>query len=291
MVDNDEWLSDLNYIEFLRDYGRHFSVNRMMSFDSVKLRLDREQPLSFLEFNYMILQAYDFLELNRRYDCSLQMGGSDQWGNIVNGIELTRRCDQNTVFGLTTNLLTTSSGAKMGKTAQGAVWLNDDMLPVYDYWQFWRNTEDADVGRFLRLFTELPLDEITRLEKLEGAELNDAKKILATEATAMCHGRDAAEKAEATAHETFEGGGTSADLPSVAIDGKQLAEGLGLLEAFVIAGLAKSNGEARRLVQGGGAKVNDAAQNDIAATLTEADVQEGCIKLSFGKKRHVLLRP
>ena len=291
MVDNDEWLSGLNYIEFLRDYGRHFSVNRMMSFDSVKLRLDREQPLSFLEFNYMILQAYDFLELNRRYDCSLQMGGSDQWGNIVNGIELTRRCDQNTVFGLTTNLLTTSSGAKMGKTAQGAVWLNDDMLPVYDYWQFWRNTEDADVGRFLRLFTELPLDEITRLEKLEGAELNDAKKILATEATAMCHGRDAAEKAEATAHETFEGGGTSADLPSVAIDAKQLAEGLGLLEAFVIAGLAKSNGEARRLVQGGGAKVNDAAQNDIAAKLTEADVQEGCIKLSFGKKRHVLLRP
>ncbi len=291
MVDNDEWLSGLNYIEFLRDYGRHFSVNRMMSFDSVKLRLDREQPLSFLEFNYMILQAYDFLELNRRYDCSLQMGGSDQWGNIVNGIELTRRCDQNTVFGLTTNLLTTSSGAKMGKTAQGAVWLNDDMLPVYDYWQFWRNTEDADVGRFLRLFTELPLDEITRLEKLEGAELNDAKKILATEATALCHGRDAAEKAEATAHETFEGGGTSADLPSVAIDAKQLAEGLGLLEAFVIAGLAKSNGEARRLVQGGGAKVNDAAQNDIAATLTEADVQEGCIKLSFGKKRHVLLRP
>ena len=291
MVDNDEWLSELNYIEFLRDYGRHFSVNRMMSFDSVKLRLDREQPLSLLEFNYMILQAYDFLELNRRYDCTLQMGGSDQWGNIVNGIDLTRRCNQNTVFGLTTNLLTTSSGAKMGKTAQGAVWLNDDMLPVYDYWQFWRNTEDADVGRFLRLFTELPLDEISRLEKLEGAELNDAKKILATEATAMAHGRDAAEKAEATAHETFEGGGTSADLPSVAIDAKQLAEGLGLLEAFVIAGLAKSNGEARRLVQGGGAKVNDASQNDIAATLTEADVQDGSIKLSFGKKRHVLLRP
>ena len=193
MVDNDEWLSELNYIEFLRDYGRHFSVNRMMSFDSVKLRLDREQPLSFLEFNYMILQAYDFLELNRRYDCTLQMGGSDQWGNIVNGIELTRRCDQKTVFGLTTNLLTTSSGAKMGKTAHGAVWLNNDMLPVYDYWQFWRNTEDADVGRFLRLFTELPLDEIAHLEKLKGAELNDAKKILATEATAMCHGRDAAE--------------------------------------------------------------------------------------------------
>ena len=291
MVDNDEWLSGLNYIEFLRDYGRHFSVNRMMSFDSVKLRLDREQPLSFLEFNYMILQAYDFLELNRRYNCSLQMGGSDQWGNIVNGIELTRRCDQNSVFGLTTNLLTTSSGAKMGKTAQGAVWLNDDMLPVYDYWQFWRNTEDADVGRFLKLFTELPMEEIARLENLEGAELNDAKKILATEATAMCHGRAAAEKAEATALETFEGGGTSADLPSVDIDAAKLAAGLGLLEAFVLAGLAKSNGEARRLVQGGGAKINDAAQDDISVTLSNDDVKDGSVKLSFGKKRHVLLRP
>jgi len=291
MVDNDEWLSQLNYIEFLRDYGRHFSVNRMMSFESVKLRLEREQPLSFLEFNYMILQAYDFLELNRRYDCSLQMGGSDQWGNIVNGIELTRRCDQNTVFGLTTNLLTTSSGAKMGKTAQGAVWLNDDMLSVYDYWQFWRNTEDADIGRFLRLFTELPLDEIARLESLEGAELNDAKKILATEATAMCHGRAAAEKAEATARETFEGGGASADLPSVEIEASRLSDGIGLLEAFVLAGLAKSNGEARRLVQGGGAKVNDAPQNDIGTTIGEADIQDGSIKLSFGKKRHVLLRP
>jgi tyrosyl-tRNA synthetase len=291
MVDNDEWLSGLNYIEFLRDYGRHFSVNRMMSFESVKLRLEREQPLSFLEFNYMILQAYDFLELNRRYDCSLQMGGSDQWGNIVNGIELTRRCDQKSVYGLTTNLLTTSSGAKMGKTAQGAVWLNDDMLPVYDYWQFWRNTEDADVGRFLKLFTELPMDEIARLENLEGAELNDAKKILATEATAMCHGRAAAEKAEATALETFEGGGTSADLPSVDIDAAKLAVGLGLLEAFVLAGLAKSNGEARRLVQGGGAKINDAAQDDISVTLSNDDVKDGSVKLSFGKKRHVLLRP
>lgn len=291
MVDNDEWLSGLNYIEFLRDYGRHFSVNRMMSFESVKLRLEREQPLSFLEFNYMILQAYDFLELNRRYDCSLQMGGSDQWGNIVNGIELTRRCDQKSVYGLTTNLLTTSSGAKMGKTAQGAVWLNDDMLPVYDYWQFWRNTEDADVGRFLKLFTELPMEEIARLENLEGAELNDAKKILATEATAMCHGRAAAEKAEATALETFEGGGTSADLPSVDIDAAKLAAGLGLLEAFVLAGLAKSNGEARRLVQGGGAKINDAAQDDISVTLSNDDVKDGSVKLSFGKKRHVLLRP
>lgn len=291
MVDNDEWLSGLNYIEFLRDYGRHFSVNRMMSFESVKLRLEREQPLSFLEFNYMILQAYDFLELNRRYDCSLQMGGSDQWGNIVNGIELTRRSDQKSVYGLTTNLLTTSSGAKMGKTAQGAVWLNDDMLPVYDYWQFWRNTEDADVGRFLKLFTELPMEEIARLENLEGAELNDAKKILATEATAMCHGRAAAEKAEATALETFEGGGTSADLPSVDIDAAKLAAGLGLLEAFVLAGLAKSNGEARRLVQGGGAKINDAAQDDISVTLSNDDVKDGSVKLSFGKKRHVLLRP
>lgn len=291
MVDNDEWLSGLNYIEFLRDYGRHFSVNRMMSFESVKLRLEREQPLSFLEFNYMILQAYDFLELNRRYDCSLQMGGSDQWGNIVNGIELTRRCDQKSVYGLTTNLLTTSSGAKMGKTAQGAVWLNDDMLPVYDYWQFWRNTEDADVGRFLKLFTELPMEEIARLENLEGAELNDAKKILATEATAMCHGRAAAEKAEATALETFEGGGTSADLPSVDIDAAKLAAGLGLLEAFVLAGLAKSNGEARRLVQGGGAKINDAAQDDVSVTLSNDDVKDGSVKLSFGKKRHVLLRP
>ena len=290
MVDNDDWLSQLNYIEFLRDYGRHFSVNRMMSFESVKLRLEREQPLSFLEFNYMILQAYDFLELNRRYGCALQMGGSDQWGNIVNGIELTRRTDQNTVFGLTTNLLTTSSGAKMGKTAQGAVWLNDDMLPVYDYWQFWRNTEDADVGRFLRLFTELPLDEITRLEALEGAEMNDAKKILATEATSMCHGRAAAEKAEATALETFEGGGASADLPSVDVNASVLADGMGLLQAFVLAGLAKSNGEARRLVQGGGAKVNDAPQNNHAAILNADDIVDGVIKLSFGKKRHVLLK-
>jgi tyrosyl-tRNA synthetase len=291
LVDNDDWLSGLNYIEFLRDYGRHFSINRMLGFESVKLRLDREQPLSFLEFNYMILQAYDFLELNRRFDCVLQMGGSDQWGNIVNGIELTRRTDQKSVFGLTTNLLTTASGAKMGKTAQGAVWLNDDMLPVYDYWQFWRNTEDADIGRFLRLFTELPLDEIARLEQLEGAELNDAKKILATQATAMCHGLEAAQKAEATALETFEGGGTSADLPSVDIDMAQLKDGIGLLEAYVIAGLAKSNGEARRLVQGGGARINDAPQSDIGVSLGEADLVDGAIKLSAGKKRHVLLRP
>ena len=291
LVDNDDWLSGLNYIEFLRDYGRHFSINRMLGFESVKLRLDREQPLSFLEFNYMILQAYDFLELNRRYGCSLQMGGSDQWGNIVNGIELTRRCDQKSVFGLTTNLLTTSSGAKMGKTAQGAVWLNDNMLSVYDYWQFWRNTEDADIGRFLRLFTELPMDEIARLEALDGAELNDAKKVLATQATAMCHGLEAAQKAEDTARETFEGGGTSEDLPTINIDGARLADGLGLLEAFVIAGLAKTNSEARRLVTGGGARLNDAPQNDIGVSLTQADVVNGAIKLSAGKKRHVLLRP
>jgi tyrosyl-tRNA synthetase len=290
LVDNDDWLSELNYIDFLRDYGRHFSINRMLGFDSVKLRLDREQPLSFLEFNYMILQAYDFLELNRRFGCTLQMGGSDQWGNIVNGIELARRTDGASLFGLTTNLLTTASGAKMGKTAQGAVWLNEDRLSVYDYWQFWRNTEDADIGRFLRLFTELPLAEIEKLEALDGAELNEAKKILATEATAMCHGRAAAEKAEATARETFEQGGTSADLPSIDIAADRIADGLGLLEAFVTAGLAASNSEARRLVQGGGAKVNDAAQNNIGATLGTGDIVDGVIKLSAGKKRHVLLK-
>jgi tyrosyl-tRNA synthetase len=290
LVDNDDWLSELNYIDFLRDYGRHFSINRMLGFDSVKLRLDREQPLSFLEFNYMILQAYDFLELNRRFGCTLQMGGSDQWGNIVNGIELARRTDGASLFGLTTNLLTTASGAKMGKTAQGAVWLNEDRLSAYDYWQFWRNTEDADIGRFLRLFTELPLAEIEKLEALDGAELNEAKKILATEATAMCHGRAAAEKAEATARETFEQGGTSADLPSIDIAADRIADGLGLLEAFVTAGLAASNSEARRLVQGGGAKVNDAAQNNIGATLGTGDIVDGVIKLSAGKKRHVLLK-
>jgi tyrosyl-tRNA synthetase len=290
LVDNDDWLSELNYIDFLRDYGRHFSINRMLGFDSVKLRLDREQPLSFLEFNYMILQAYDFLEMNRRFGCTLQMGGSDQWGNIVNGIELARRTDGASLFGLTTNLLTTASGAKMGKTAQGAVWLNEDRLSVYDYWQFWRNTEDADIGRFLRLFTELPLTETEKLEALDGAELNEAKKILATEATAMCHGRAAAEKAEATARETFEQGGTSADLPSIDMAADRIADGLGLLEAFVTAGLAASNSEARRLVQGGGAKVNDAAQNNIGATLGTGDIVDGVIKLSAGKKRHVLLK-
>ena len=291
IVDNDTWLSQLNYISFLRDYGRHFSVNRMLSFDSVKLRLEREQPLSFLEFNYMILQAYDFVELYRRFGCTLQMGGSDQWGNIVNGIELGRRTEQAQLYGLTTALLTTSSGAKMGKTAQGAVWLDEETLSVWDYWQFWRNTEDADVGRFLRLFTELPLAEIAKLEALDGAELNAAKKILATEATAMVHGRDKAEKASDTARETFEAGGTSADLPTVGIDSAKLEQGLGVLEAFVLAGLASSNGEARRLVQGGGARLNDQPINDIKQEITPQDLVDGSVKLSFGKKKHVLLKP
>lgn len=292
MVNNADWLEDLNYIEFLRDYGPHFTINRMMTFDSVKLRLEREHPLTFLEFNYMILQAYDFLELSRRNGCHLQMGGSDQWGNIINGIELTRRVDGGHVFGLTTALLTTSSGAKMGKTAAGAVWLNEDMLSAYDYWQYWRNTEDADVGRFLRLFTELPMEEITRLEALQGAELNDAKKTLATEATAMAHGREAAETAAETARKTFEQGTLSEDLPTVEIPRSEFDSGLGVLSAFVAAGLAGSNGEARRLIRGGGAKVNDKAISDEKLELTQADVtQDGIIKLSVGKKRHILLRP
>ena len=288
LVDNDEWLADINYVDFLRDYGRHFSVNRMLSFDSVKMRLEREQPLSFLEFNYMILQAYDFVELHRRYDCLLQMGGSDQWGNIVNGIELARRTSTANLFGLTTNLLTTSSGAKMGKTAQGAVWLNDDMLSAYDYWQFWRNTEDADIGRFMRLFTDLSLAEIARYEALVGAELNDAKKVLATEATAMCHGREAAQKAQATAQEVFEADGTSIDLPTKEIE---LGDGLGLLNALVKAEMAASNSEARRLVQNGGVRVNGQAQSDISRILTRQDVRDGVIKLSVGKKQHKLLKP
>ncbi len=291
MVNNDTWLKDINYIDFLRDYGRHFSINRMLSFDSVKLRLDREQPLSFLEFNYMILQAYDFLELNRVHKCTLQMGGSDQWGNIINGIELGRRVDSTALFGLTTALLTTSSGAKMGKTAQGAVWLNDDMLSVYDYWQFWRNTEDGDVGRFLRLFTEVGEDEIVRLENLEGQELNDAKKILATEATALAHGNEAAQKAAQTAMETFETGSTSEGLPSVGIPASELAQGIGLLQAFVMAGLATSNSEARRHIKGSAARVNDQVVNDEKTVLTCDNLaSDGTIKLSIGKKRHVLLR-
>lgn len=292
MLDNDVWLSELNYISFLRDYGRHFSVNRMLSFDSVKLRLDREQPLSFLEFNYMILQAYDFLELYRRHGCTLQMGGSDQWGNIINGIELGRRTDQAQLYALTTELLTTSSGAKMGKTAQGAVWLDADMLSAWEYWQFWRNTEDSDVGRFLKLFTECPLDEIARLEQLEGAELNEAKKILATQATALVHGEEAAADCLKTATETFEAGGTSQNLPTIDMSAESLKTGIGILEAFVMAGLASSNSEARRLVQGGGAKLNDATVSDIKLQITaEHAVNDGTIKLSSGKKKHVLLKP
>ena len=292
MLDNDVWLSELNYISFLRDYGRHFSVNRMLSFDSVKLRLDREQPLSFLEFNYMILQAYDFLELYRRHGCTLQMGGSDQWGNIINGIELGRRTDQAQLYALTTELLTTSSGAKMGKTAQGAVWLDAEMLSAWEYWQFWRNTEDSDVGRFLRLFTECPLEEISRLEQLEGAELNEAKKILATQATALVHGEEAAADCLKTATETFESGGTSQNLPRIDVPSENLKTGIGILEAFVIAGLANSNSEARRLVQGGGAKLNDATVRDIKLQISSGDaVNDGTIKLSSGKKKHVLLKP
>ncbi|MGI9481808.1 MAG: tyrosine--tRNA ligase [Hyphomicrobiales bacterium] len=287
MLNNDDWLAGLNYIDFLRDYGPHFTINRMLSFDSVKLRLDHEQPLTFLEFNYMILQAYDYLELYRRHGCSLQMGGSDQWGNIVNGMELTRRVEGAHVHALTSPLLTTSSGAKMGKTAAGAVWLNPDMLPPYDYWQYFRNTEDADVGRFLRLFTTLPLDEIGKLEVLEGAELNEAKKVLATEASAMVHGRAAADEAEETARATFEQGAAAEGLPTVDVD---LASGTGLLSALVAAGFAKSNGEARRHVRAGAVRVNDDVVNDETATLTDADLSDGAVKLSFGKKKHALLK-
>ncbi len=292
MPDNAEWLTKLNYIEFLRDVGRHFSVNRMLSMDSVNMRLERDQELSFIEFNYMCLQAYDFVELNRRYGCIAQMGGSDQWGNIVTGIDLGRRMGTPQLYALTTPLLTTASGAKMGKTAAGAVWLNSDMLPVYDYWQFWRNAEDADTGRFLKLFTELPLDEIARLEALGGAEINEAKKILATEATAMVHGRAAAEQAAETARKTFEEGSLSENLPTISISAAELNEGLGILSAFVKAGLVASTGEARRQIKGGGLRVNDAAATDEKATLSRALLTaEGVIKLSLGKKKHVLLRP
>jgi tyrosyl-tRNA synthetase len=291
MVDNADWLDKLEYIPFLRNFGAHFSVNRMLSFDSVKLRLEREQSLSFLEFNYMILQAYDFLELRRRYGCVLQMGGSDQWGNIVNGVELTRRVDQQTIFGLTSPLITTSSGAKMGKTAQGAVWLNADRLSVYDFWQFWRNTDDADVGRFLKLFTEMPLDEVAKLEALGGTEVNEAKKMLATEVTALCHGRVAAEEAAETARQTFEAGNSAEGLPSVDVARSELASGLSVVEALRRAGLAASNGEARRLIRGGGARVNDQPVDDENATLGESSLDgDGVIKLSSGRKRHALLR-
>ena len=292
MVNNDDWLSGLQYISFLRDYGRHFSVNRMLSFDSVKLRLDREQPLSFLEFNYMILQAYDYLELARRHDCVLQMGGSDQWGNIVNGVELGRRIDQRALFGLTTPLITTASGAKMGKTAEGAVWLNEDRVSPYDYWQYWRNTEDADVGRFLRLFTELPADEIARLEALQGVEINEAKKRLADEATALCHGAAAAAAAADTARTTFEEGGLGQDLPTVEVPRGELAEGIAAYDLLRRTGLTASNGEARRLIKGGGARLNDRVIADEAHAVTLGDLNaQNLIKLSAGKKRHALVRP
>jgi tyrosyl-tRNA synthetase len=290
MIDNAEWLTKLNYIDMLRDVGRHFSVNRMLSMDSVKLRLEREHELSFIEFNYMVLQAYDFVELSRRYGCTLQMGGSDQWGNIVNGIDLGRRMGSPQLYALTCPLLTTSSGAKMGKTAAGAVWLNADMLSPYDYWQFWRNTEDGDVERFLKLYTMLPLDEIRRLAGLGGAEINDAKKVLATEATALLHGRAEADKAEETARQTFEEGRLAQNLPTVTLAG--LAGGIGLLSAFVEAGLVASTSEARRQIKGGGLRVNDAVVTDERAQLTEADLTaEGVVKLSLGRKRHVLGRP
>ena len=292
MVNNDDWLKNLQYIDFLRECGRHFSVNRMLSFDSVKLRLEREQPLSFLEFNYMILQAYDFMQLGRDYDCVLQMGGSDQWGNIVNGIELARRMDDKSLYGVTVPLITTASGAKMGKSEGGAIWLNNDKLPEYDYWQFWRNTEDADVGRFLKLFTELPLDEIAKLEQLQGAEINEAKKILAFEATKLCHGETAAQSAEETARKTFEQGGVGDGLPTIHVGADVLEAGLGILNALSQAGLASSNGEARRHIQGGAVKVNDTKVDTHERTLTGGDITaDGYIKLSVGKKKHALLKP
>ncbi len=292
LVDNDEWLKNLRYIKFLREYGRHFTINRMLTFDSVKLRLEREQPLTFLEFNYMLLQAYDFLELARRYNCILQMGGSDQWGNIVNGIELARRTDGRELFALTTPLLTTSSGAKMGKSVKGAVWLNEDRYSPYDYWQFWRNTEDADVARFMRLFTDLPLDEIARLEALSGSEINEAKKILATEATAMLHGRAAAEAAAETARKAFEEGAAAEGLPTIEIPKADLSNGAGILNAATLAGLVPSTSDARRQIKGGALRLNGVTVTDERAVITLKDLNEdGVIKLSLGKKRHVLIRP
>jgi tyrosyl-tRNA synthetase len=292
MVDNAEWLDRLDYIPFLRDIGRHFSVNRMLTMDSVKLRLERDQPLSFLEFNYMILQAYDFVELYRRYGCTLQCGGSDQWGNIVNGIDLGRRVADAELFGVTTPLITTSSGAKMGKTAKGAVWLNEDMLSPYDYWQFWRNTEDADVGRFLRLFTELPEGEIKHLESLEGAELNEAKKVLATEATRMLHGDAAADQAAETARKTFEEGAIDEGLPTFEIERGRIDSGIPVATLSNLAGLTGSASEARRFIQGGGLRVNEVPVSDVKAVVGAADVTDsGFIKLSVGKKKHILVKP
>lgn len=290
MVNNDDWLSGYGYIQFLRDFGTHFTVNRMLSFDSVKLRLEREQPMTFLEFNYMLMQSVDFLELNRSHKVTLQMGGSDQWGNITSGVDLVRRVDQKAAFGLTTPLLTTASGGKMGKTAQGAIWLNPEQLSPYDYWQFWRNAEDADVGRFMHLFTDLSLEQIAEYEALEGAAINDAKKALADAATTLLHGADEAAKARAAAESNFEKGQLSADLPTVELPS---AEVYGAMIAAVVtkAGLTASNGEARRLAQGGGLRLNDAAVSDGAQLLTEADLKDGVIKLAAGKKKIVLVRP
>ncbi len=291
MVDNDEWLSKFGYVQFLRDYGIHFTINRMLAFDSVKARLDREQPMTFLEFNYMLMQSVDFLELERRFSCLLQMGGSDQWGNIVNGVELIRRVDQKPAFGLTTPLLATASGQKMGKTVGGAVWLNADMRSPYDYWQFWRNTEDADVGRFMKLFTDLPLDDIARFESMAGADINEAKKVLANEATRMLHGLEAAQAAAEAARVAFEVGSVSSDMPTHEIAQADLDAGIILATLATDAGLATSRGEARRLAQGGGLRVNDKAETDGNRTLTAADLVDGVIKLAAGKKKIVLVRP
>jgi tyrosyl-tRNA synthetase len=292
MLDNAEWLTKLNWIEMLRDVGKHFSVNRMLTMDSVRLRLEREQEMSFIEFNYMVCQAYDFVELARRTGCRLQMGGSDQWGNIIMGVDLGRRMGTPQLFALTTPLLTTASGAKMGKTAQGAVWLNADQFSPYDFWQYWRNTEDADVIRFLKLFTTLPMSEIGKLAKLQGAEINEAKKALADAATTLLHGADAARAASETARQTFEEGVIAADLPTVQVSRGELDAGIGVLTSFVKAGLVASNGEARRQIKGGGLRVNDVAVTDEKMTLKPSDLTaEGVIKLSFGKKRHVLLKP
>ncbi len=292
MADNSEWLLSLNYVEFLRDVGKHLSVNQMLARDSVKLRLEREQHLSFLEFNYMCLQAYDFAELAKRYDCRLQMGGSDQWGNIVSGVDLGRRMGTPSLFALTTPLLTTSSGAKMGKTADGAVWLSESGLPVYDYWQYWRNSEDADVGRFMKLFTTLPLEEIARYEALEGAELNEAKKVFATQATAMVHGLEAAKKAAETARKTFEEGQATDTLPTVAVAQSDLDNGIGLLSLIVEAGLASSNGEARRHVKGGAIRINDEQVSDERMNVSANNLNDaGAVKLSMGKKKHFLIKP
>lgn len=286
---NAEWLDELNYVEFLRDVGRHFTINRMLTFDSVRLRLDREQPLTFLEFNYMLLQAYDFMELNQRFGCGLQMGGSDQWGNIVNGIDLTRRVLRTEVYGLTSPLLTKADGSKMGKTASGAIWLNEDRLSAYEFWQFWRNTLDADVGKFLKLFTELPVQECERLGALEGSEINEAKAILANEATTLAHGADAAKAAAETAREVFEKGGVGDDLPTVDLSATDIGDGISIVQLFVRTGLAGSGKEAKRLIADGGAKLDDAPVND-AGLLLSANALKGSVKLSAGKKRHALAR-